>query len=200
MYKPFIFIILSVLLIACSGTKTLVDPRDHQEYTISKIKGKWWTTRNMNFAVDGYQYYNNEAENAQKSGKMYTWFQAQKVCPPGWRLPTEKELIDLFLPYGKISYAGDAEPFDTIFGPYAPEKTEETYFKLINDKKLNIPVFDLNGVEEQRTMIWSGVSTSEDRAYAIYWRIIDQYIEYNSVHFSDYPKAYDGFCRCVKDE
>ena len=185
---------------ACSGNRMLIDARDQQSYKIAEINGIWWTTRNMNYALEGFQYYNNEERNSKKSGKMYNWKQAQKVCPDGWRLPTEKELIDLLLPFGKISYSGSSSSYKAIFGPYAPERTEATYFKIINDKKLNIPVFDLNTVEDQRTMIWTGISTDAGRAYAIYWRTIDQYIKFNSVHFSDYPKNFYGFCRCVKEK
>jgi uncharacterized protein (TIGR02145 family) len=32
----------------------------------------------------------------KKSGKIYNWEQAMQVCPTGWRLPTENELINLF--------------------------------------------------------------------------------------------------------
>ncbi len=190
--------IIAGIFLTCSCTKSLYDVRDQQSYKIAKINGLWWTTQNLNYTVDGFQYYNNDKENSKKSGKMYNWEQAQQVCPTGWRLPTEKELIDLLLPYGKISYAGSAESFESIFGPYAPKKTEATYLKLIKNEKLNIPVFEINAVEDQRTMIWTSVTTDDERAYAIYWRTIDQYIEYNSVHFSDYPKNYYGFCRCVK--
>lgn len=180
------------------GGEEFIDPRDQQSYKIAVINGIWWTLQNMNYSVEGYQYYNNEEENSKKSGKMYNWEQAKKVCPEGWRLPTDKELINLLLPYGKISYAGDSEYYRSIFGPYAPEKTEDTYFKMINDKKLNVPVFDRSTVEDQRTMFWSAIPADKERAYAVYWRTIDQYIGFNSVHFSDYPKNFYGFCRCVK--
>ncbi len=196
--KRIILLLGIVLCASCKTSKSITDPRDSQTYPIAKIKDIWWTTHNMNFEINGSQFYNYEQANAPKSGKMYNWVQAQHVCPPGWRLPTEKELIALFLPYGKISYSGESVEFKRIFGPYAPEKTEQAYLKLTEDKKLNIPVFDRNGVEDQRTMIWSSVSSDEQRAFAIYWRSIDQYIEYNSVHFSDYPKEFYGFCRCVK--
>jgi uncharacterized protein (TIGR02145 family) len=198
MNRLIILIIAVAFCTSCKTSKSFTDPRDNKSYSIAKIKGLWWTTQNMNFEIDGSQYYNYEQANARKSGKMYNWEQAQQVCPPGWRLPTDKELIDLFLPYGKISYSGESEGFKKIFGPYAPEKTEATYFKLIEARNLNIPEFDRSGVEDQRTMLWSSVSSGEERAFAIYWRSIDQYIEYNSVHFSDYPKYFFGFCRCVK--
>jgi uncharacterized protein (TIGR02145 family) len=198
MKKQIIFIGIIALFLSCNASKNLTDPRDNQSYPLAKIQGLWWTAQNMNFAVEGSQYYNYEHSNEKKSGKMYTWEMAQQVCPPGWRLPTDKELIDLFLPYGKVSYSGESEEYKKTLGPYAPEKTEPTYFKLIGDKKQNFPVFDRSGVEDQRTMLWSSVSSGEERAFAIYWRSIDQYIEYNSVHFSDYPREFYGFCRCVK--
>lgn len=197
MKKIITILLSSCTIISCSSTGIITDDRDNQSYKIAKINGKWWTVQNMNFKVDGFQYYNDQKENEEKSGKLYNWEQAQKVCPSGWRLPAEQELIDLLLPYGKISYSGVDEKYKQIFGEYDPRKTEATYFKIFEDKNLNIPVFNGNFVENQRTMIWSSVTNSPDRAFAIYWRKIDENITYNSVHFSDYPKHYFGFCRCV---
>ena len=188
------------IVLSCSVTATLKDTRDGQTYKTEKIGGAWWMIENMNYDISGFQYYNGEPSDSKKNGKMYNWEQSKQVCPPGWRLPSPQELIYLIKPYGKISYSGEDLKFKEIFGPYAPEKTETTYFNLVNDKRLNIPVFNYNSVEDQRTMLWTGQNAGEDRAYAIYWRIIDQYISYNSVHFSDYPIHFYGFCRCVKEE
>lgn len=154
----------------------------------------------MNYAVNGYQYFNRDRKNEVKSGKMYSWNMAQQVCPQDWHLPTDKELIDALQPYGNISYSGTAEQYVSIFGSYKPRKTEVTYTKLINDKKIHIPVFPGFLVDDQRTMFWTSVSSNDKRAYAIYWRTKDHYIDYNSVHFSDYPKDLFGFCRCVRDQ
>jgi len=45
-----------------------------------EINGLKWATKNVG------------AKNAPDAGNYYTWKEAQKACPAGWRLPTKKEL------------------------------------------------------------------------------------------------------------
>lgn len=41
--------------------------------------------KNLNFDTgSGCCYYNNDASNAARYGRMYTWDAAQRACPEGW--------------------------------------------------------------------------------------------------------------------
>jgi uncharacterized protein (TIGR02145 family) len=175
------------------------DTRDNRKYKVIKIGAQVWMAENLAYKTSsGSLAYNNELGNVAKYGYLYTWETAQKICPNGWRLPVEKELINLLLPFGKISYAGEDVNYKKVFGQYEPEKTNSTYLQMVNDKFLNIPDLDAEKFDDIRTMLWSS-SHKNQRAFAIYWRKKNTYVSYNTVHFSDYPKTLFGFCRCVKN-
>jgi len=177
------------------------DPRDGKKYKVLMIEGKIWMAQNLAYIPENGRYlaYRNKKSNIEKYGLLYDWETAQQACPQGWRLPTDMELIEFFLPYGKISYTGSHESYYEIFGEYDPHKTDKTYDAIKTDKTINIPIFkNKNKFYTIRTMLWSS-KIEDDRAYSIFWRKIDKSIEYNSVHFSSYPIKWYGFCRCVKE-
>jgi len=52
------------------------------------INGVTWATRNVGA-------HGNFVTSAENYGEFYTWYEAQNVCPAGWRLPTKEELQSL---------------------------------------------------------------------------------------------------------
>jgi uncharacterized protein (TIGR02145 family) len=175
-----------------------VDNRDGRNYIINKFGSQTWIAENLKFVTpSGSWCFDDIKSNCSTYGRFYNWETAMNVCPSGWHIPSARELIDLFLPYGKISYSGEDLFYKNIFGAYAPELTQSTYNRLINDDKLNLPDLKEGDYEDVRTLIWSSTSIG-DRAFAIYLRKEDKY-SHKGVHFSDYPKTFLGFCRCVKD-
>ena len=49
------------------------------------INGVRWATRNVGAS-------GTFVSRAEDFGNYFTWYQAQSVCPPGWRVPTQAEL------------------------------------------------------------------------------------------------------------
>ena len=82
---------------------TLVDERDGQEYKTIDIAGRTWMAENLNFAylepVDGSDSgsvcFDNDPENCEKYGRLYSWAVAMKMCPSGWHLPDTLEWNEL---------------------------------------------------------------------------------------------------------
>lgn len=67
------------------------DSRDGKSYQIVNFNGLNWMTENLNYAIDGSACYENNPDNCEKYGRLYTWNQAKKACPKGWRLPSKNE-------------------------------------------------------------------------------------------------------------
>ena len=80
---------------------------------IVEISGVKWATCNLG-ANQPYEY-----------GKYYTWEEAKRVCPAGWRLPTRDEIHTLWRVPNKWTTMGSVKgmefgtPPNTIFMPAA---------------------------------------------------------------------------------
>lgn len=71
-----------------------IDFRDYEVYSIAKIGGMFWLTDNLRYEFEG-AYLAAHSTN-QKPGRVYTWDEAKKVCPKGWRLPSKRDWEHLF--------------------------------------------------------------------------------------------------------
>ncbi len=90
--------IIALMLCLISGqpvftqtTGTFTDPRDGKEYQTIIIGNKEWTAQNMNFRTRNSWCYGNNPDNCLKYGRLYTYQDALRACPPGWRLPFDEE-------------------------------------------------------------------------------------------------------------
>lgn len=88
---------------------TYVDPRDAQEYRTVTVLGKTWFAENLRFKSEDSCYYENDTDNAKRYGRLYTWPDALRSVPPGWRLPTINEWGDLAIHFGGFSSNGGEE-------------------------------------------------------------------------------------------
>ena len=116
--KQNIFTILSILLFTKAGiaqsTGTFIDSRDGQTYkTISFENTRTgttviWLAQNLNYKVENSYAYDDNENNRDELGLLYTWEAAKKACPKGWHLASDIEWSMLVSEFGGADKAGEA--------------------------------------------------------------------------------------------
>jgi len=101
--KPLFLILLfcNILILWTACTKEIskvcidsfVDERDGTEYCITTIGTQIWMTDNLEYASDSNAYINVSSPRTVNAvyGRLYTFNEANQVCPNGWHLPTDEE-------------------------------------------------------------------------------------------------------------
>lgn len=72
----------------------VTDKRDDKIYAAKKIGKQIWLVDNLSYNKGNC--YNNNIDNCSKYGRLYTWSEAKKACPGGFKLPSKKDWEILF--------------------------------------------------------------------------------------------------------
>lgn len=119
---------LAFLLSACSDSFT--DARDGQSYGVVEIGNLTWMAENLNYATESSAFPDGDSRNCKRMGRLYTWAEAQTVCPEGWRLPTKADFESLIAAaVGEEATSEDAAQSPSHSRAGAALKSRDGWFK-----------------------------------------------------------------------
>jgi uncharacterized protein (TIGR02145 family) len=153
-----------------------------------------------NLTTGAWAYYNNDAANNAKYGKLYNWYAVspttngnKNVCPTGWHVPTDAEWTVLIDYLGGTSVAGGKmkEVGTTSWSSPNTDATNTSLFTGLPGGLANDGNYDLIG---GLGYWWS---SSENGTYGAWFRYLSAY-KGNAYRDDDYKRA--GFSvRCLRD-
>lgn len=186
----------------------LWDKRDGKIYRTVRIGSQVWMAENLNYEyvpendedIGESWCIDDSQENCDKYGRLYNWAAANKVCPEGWHLPSNKEWDTFLRPMA--TKVGVAENGETYYDG-ADEKLKSTDgwpSGMEGDDFYGFSVLPAGTVADNisygivsQTLIWSSDSFDEENAYYVYV----QY-DLNSVILRNTSKKYGESVRCLK--
>jgi uncharacterized protein (TIGR02145 family) len=73
----------------------------------NKKQRQTWMAENLNYKTSSNSWcYEDDSANCEKYGRLYTWDEAIKACPAGWKLPTSEDWDTLITAAGGLLAAG----------------------------------------------------------------------------------------------
>ena len=92
-------------------TGDFTDMRDGQTYKFVTIGSQVWMAENLKYRTQKSFCYEEDSSMCDANGSLYTFDEALKACPEGWRLPSQEDFEELlsFVNGSKIQGPGDYE-------------------------------------------------------------------------------------------
>lgn len=177
------------------NTKTsfFTDPRDSQIYKTVELNGLRWMAQNLNFDIgNGCWAYDYDPNNEEKYGRLYTWEAAEKACPPGWRLPTDKEWQGLAKSFGGYYDWRTKEDYGNPQKAYSALATGGLSGFSVQFGGDHSPKDSFRYLGE-RGFYWSATQFDKDNAWYYYFNRI-----YGELNRFNHTKSRGFSCRCVQ--
>ncbi len=215
LFLTMVSLIVASLILGNSESKSemkYTDPRDHHIYQLIQIGDLLWFDENLSLTTNTSVCYDSLDENCLKYGQLYSFKEAQSICPEFWRLPTQHDVEKLHEIMGtkkinKIASPGEwkvkkAGKFDNSIGlSVLPSGRIDsiTYFSNETSNWISTVAFHQLGIAAS---FWLKENETEDGL--IHWHVGDPIGEIKSgVHrHGIFPEIHKFSVRCVceKDE
>ena len=206
----FIAFVLAVFFSACGDSDSssalyntdieygaLTDARDGQTYRTVPIGNQVWMAENLNYASDASFCYGDDPEYCKKFGRLYTWSDAQDVCPAGWHLPNRAEWWTLIVNAGGRGEAKHTLRSTSVwykFSDTSAVATDSYGFSILPTGYKHVNegyIFDNQSVAD----FWSASEDYADEANAFFF-----YVGYNYGPGLDSISKLNAFTvRCLQD-
>ena len=183
-----------------SYTKQLAeftDSRDNQTYKIvTYIDSPSYDTitimaENLNFKMAGSYAYENNEQNRDMYGLLYTWEAAKNACPAGWHLPSDKEWSKLIKYLGGKKVAGEGMKSTTDWNNDGNGTNSTEFNGQAGGYRYAAGSFYGLGKDGNW---WSATESVSDRAW-----YVSMFNGNNEVNKSSNDKKDAFSCRCIKD-
>ena len=182
--------------------KTFIDPRDGQVYSYRLMgDGNEWMTQNLKFASPNASCFNKDTTACENFGRLYLWSEAQKVCPEGWRLPTDAEWDRMVSHYGRAfdSTLPEPTPDDLARATQAFEAlTKNGFIQKMGGYQSYTGEFSNLG---SRALFWTSTDIydvpADNRLHAYFYLFN---AEVGMLYRNAQVKLYKYSCRCIRDQ
>jgi len=126
------------------------------------INGVKWATRNVGEK-------GKFVSSPKKNGNLYTWDEAQTVCPSGWRLPTLQELEAIADRYDKGEYLQN----ENVASERTTGKKGQKFTDIVSGNSMLLPIASYRGLSLRLHSIggygsyWSSTESDSTGAYTL---------------------------------
>ncbi len=204
---------------------------DGYTYKTVGIGTQMWMAENLRVTtgVDSSWCYNDEPENCEIYGRLYTWATAMDIdekyqfqsalkdgvisdtsynrgiCPKGWHIPSDEEwqtLFDFVDASNGVATAGQSlcDPNGAWKGYDNYPMTDDYGFSAIPGGKYHYAIEGNDNVGWKDLGASMHVWSATESADTASTNVYTRYIQPKEIDRNDFPKARRRYVRCVKDE
>ena len=105
-------VLLAVMVLAfaaCNDKGTFTDPRDGQTYKTVKIGSQIWMAENLKYKFADSYSVDDDPDNDEEYGRLYTYKSAKVARPDGWHIPSKEEWNELEKFVADTLFRGDED-------------------------------------------------------------------------------------------
>ena len=177
---------------------TIADERDGREYKTIGIKSQMWMAENLNYDLENSSCYDDDSNNCNIYGRLYTWAAAKLACPEGWHLPSKMEFEILLNSVGGIETAGKKLKFTSDWEDYGGESgcgTDDFGFSALPAGGSHP---EEGWIEGESACFWSSTEEGYDPAWYICLRFLNDKAFWDQ-DIKGWGNSNGFSVRCVKD-